>query len=89
MAAGGSQNTNTTQLTDSYNGPQRKKKVGAIYKIIKANHNLHQMTKDTPPVFINNLMKTLGEKIRPSFISAQTSEKIWDNARNWQKKTQS
>lgn len=54
-------------------------------KIINANHHLHQLSKETPPVFIDKLMRSLDEKIKPLMNSEKTHREIWDNARKWQK----
>lgn len=67
--------------------PQFQQKVGIIYKILKAKHHMNQVTKDTPPIFINNFTLMLGRKIKPAMISDFIKQEIWDNARKWQQST--
>lgn len=67
--------------------PLFKPKVGIIFKLIKAQHHMNRLTKDTPPNFINNFTVMLGRKITPAMASDFIHKEIWDNARNWQKST--
>lgn len=64
-----------------------KRKLGIINKIIKANHHINQMSKETPPCLLNKLPLILGNNNKPAMPSDDTHKEIRDNAKNCQKKT--
>lgn len=67
--------------------PLFNSKVGILYKLIRAQHHMNQVIKDTPPVFINNLTLTLSKKIMPAMTSDIIKKEIWMNAKNWKQET--
>lgn len=64
-----------------------KMKVGLIHKIIKANHHLQLVSRQSPPRFINKLTWTLNTAIKPASSLEATRKAIEDNAKQWQVKT--
>ena len=62
-------------------------KVRVVYKIIKSQHHLCNVTGPNPPPFIRKTTTNLSSFIKPAFPSDLTRTQLQGNARNWEYST--